>query len=72
MRVKDVLEDAGIAPGAIEVIGEIPIVLRTSAVESISLSGPLLSVGQYLFELVSDDGLTFDSEELLVTGQEDG
>jgi len=54
------------------VIGEIPIVLRTSAVESISLSGPLLSVGQYLFELVSDDGFTFDSEELLVTGQEDG
>ena len=55
------------------VLQEIPVTVQTSAVERISLRGPLLEVGQYVFDLVVDGNEhPLDSEELLVTGEAAG
>lgn len=52
--------------------GEIPIVAQSRGVERISIKGPLLAVGHYAFDLVDGAGTEYDSEELLVSGQDDG
>ena len=57
--------------GALGLINEIPINVRTECLERISIKGPSLKPGRYLFDLVADDDRVFDSEELLVTGRDD-
>lgn len=61
------------APSGAAVVSELPIAVRTKGVERISLKGPSLSSGQYMFELVAEgnDVASADNcEELLVTGQD--
>lgn len=61
-------------PDGSTVVSEIPIAVQTKAVERISLKGPNLPVGHYLFELVTEaaeNASADNSEELLVTGQDD-
>lgn len=55
-------------------VDELPLAVQAAAVERISLKGPRLPVGQYLFELVTDavEGAADTREELLVTGRKDG